>query len=236
MIKTSTQNTNINIPRNTIGVNLMPYSLVQKDYEKNLLITKRQLLPGVKHLKLTTNRVLVSNPSLIYGLYLKLFMKKYYNNDIPYISNKSIYRYIQKGYYGGITEVYKPYGEDLFYYDVNSLYPFVALQDMPGTSGYKFHYYNYKPNLNELFGFFYCHVHTPTTGYIGLLPVRIKVVLHHPLGNYEGWYFSEELKFAAENGYAIDVIKGYSFNRQPDVFKRYVHDIYLFFYYGILDS
>jgi len=43
-----------------------------------------------------------------------------------------MYHDIKQAYYGGITEVYKPYGRDLFYYDVNSLYPSVALKDMPG--------------------------------------------------------------------------------------------------------
>lgn len=30
------------------------------------------------------------------------------------------------------AEVYKAHGEDLYYYDVNSLYPFTSLNDMPG--------------------------------------------------------------------------------------------------------
>lgn len=37
-----------------------------------------------------------------------------------------------------------------------------------------------------------------------------------PIGTWEGWYFSEELKFAEENGYKITVYKGYNFNRVED--------------------
>jgi hypothetical protein len=60
-------------------------------------------------------------------------MQKYYNNNIALISNRDMWNSIKKGYYGGIAEVYKPYGENLYYYDVNSLYPYTALNDMPGV-------------------------------------------------------------------------------------------------------
>jgi hypothetical protein len=57
---------------------------------------------------------------------------------------------------------YKPYGENLYYYDVNSLYPYAALQTMPGILAHKLEYSNFNPNLNDLFGFFYCDVYTPS--------------------------------------------------------------------------
>lgn len=34
------------------------------------------------------------------------------------------------------------------------------------------------------------------------------------------------MKFAKDKGYKIKVIKGYSFNREPDVFKDYVNKVY----------
>lgn len=68
----------------------------------------------------------------ISGLALKIFRSKYYKDNIPLINKTSMYRDIKQGYYGAITEVYKPYGEKLYYYDVNSLYPYVALQELPG--------------------------------------------------------------------------------------------------------
>ena len=39
--------------------------------------------------------------------------------------------FIRCGYYGGVTDYYKAYGENLYYYDVNSLYPFAMLNNMP---------------------------------------------------------------------------------------------------------
>lgn len=38
---------------------------------------------------------------------------------------------------------------------------------------------------------------------------------------------SEELKFAQANGYKIDVLKGYSFNKVDSVFVDYINDLYL---------
>lgn len=47
-----------------------------------------------------------------------------------------------------------------------------------------------------------------------------------PNGNWTGWYFSEELKFAYEKGYKIKVIKGYNFSKSLNVFSDYVKDLY----------
>lgn len=162
----------------------------------------------------------------ISSLALKIFMRSYYNNNIPLVNKSSMYRDIKEAYYGAITEVYRPYGEKLYYYDVNYLYPYVALQDLPGSECYKENFMNLDKSVEDLFGFYYCSVESPKDSYLGLLPVRTKGGLHFPLGKWEGWYFSEQLKFAKLNGYTIKVLKGYSFNRSKDVFKNFVSDIY----------
>lgn len=60
----------------------------------------------------------------ISNLAMKLFMTKYYNN-ISNINKLSLYNDVKLAYYRGITEVYKPRGINLYYYDVNSLYTYV---------------------------------------------------------------------------------------------------------------
>lgn len=162
----------------------------------------------------------------ISGLALKIYRRNYYNKNIPLINKTSMYRDIKEGYYGSITEVYKPYGEKLYYYDVNSLYPYVSLQDLPGIECYKENFINVNKSIEGLFGFYYCSIESPKDSYLGLLPVRDKYGLRFPLGSWKGWYFSEELKFTSENGYSIKVIKGYTFNRSKDVFKEFVSDVY----------
>jgi hypothetical protein len=118
----------------------------------------------------------------ISGLATRIFLKDFYNNNIPVISKASIYRDIKQAYYGGITEVYKPYGKNLYYYDVNSLYPYVALQDMPGLECSKIQFFTDKQDLGNLFGFFNCIVQSPLDSYLGLLPVRTKTGINFPIG------------------------------------------------------
>jgi len=60
-------------------------------------------------------------PSLAFAIYRSNFMK---NSNIPIISG-SMYDWFHKGYTGGSVDVYKPYGKNIFRYDVNSLYPYV---------------------------------------------------------------------------------------------------------------
>ena len=163
----------------------------------------------------------------ISGLAVRLFLKDFYKVNIANISKSSIYKDIRQAYYGGITEVYKPYGTNFFYYDVNSLYPYVALQDMPGLICSKLSLFEDYENIDMFFGFFSCRSQTPLDGYLGLLPIRTNGGgLIFPLGQWEGWYFSEQLKFAKQHGYKIKVLIGYTFDRVPDVFTDYINKVY----------
>ena len=83
----------------------------------------------------------------------EIFSKDYLRVDksIPHINKRAIYRDIKLGYYGGNTEVYKPFGENLYYYDVNSLYPYMSYNDMVGLECHKQEYINKEADLNELF-------------------------------------------------------------------------------------
>lgn len=157
---------------------------------------------------------------------MTLYLSKYYKDNIPLVNDMQMYKDIKEAYYGGITEVYKPYGQNLFYYDVNSLYPFVGYKPMPGLEAYKEEYFS-QININDLFGFYYCEIYCDSNRYLGLLPVRQQGQGNiYPTGKWFGWYFSEELKFASKNGYSIKILKGYSFNKELDVFKEYINEVY----------
>jgi hypothetical protein len=122
------------------------------------------------------------------GLAMQIFLKEYYAYNIPLINKSSLYNDIKKSYYGGITEVYIPYGKDLYYYDVNSLYPYSALNPMPGLDCFYIDIIdkNISDCLDEnFFGFYYCDIETKDD-YIGLLPVRTKTGLVMPLGKISG--------------------------------------------------
>ena len=74
--------------------------------------------------------------------------------------------------------------------------------------------------------FFYCDIEVCENKYLGILPVKTDTGNIYPVGKWSGMYFSEELKYAQENGYKINVKWGYKFNRVKDVFKKYVENIY----------
>lgn len=91
-------------------------------------------------------------------IYLKDHYRPYYVNNhiIPLIKDERLYDDIKQAYYGGKTEVYRPRNSDnekLYYYDVNSLYPYVALNDMPGHKVRKMNFISENVNLHDLFGF-----------------------------------------------------------------------------------
>jgi hypothetical protein len=122
----------------------------------------------------------------ISGLAMRIFLTDHYkseNKAIPLIINKSIFDDIHKSYYGGRVEVYNPTNKDnkiLYYYDVNSLYPYASLNTMPSTESTYIECINYKIDIENLFGFFYCKIKS-NNNYIGLLPVRTKTNLMFPL-------------------------------------------------------
>ena len=63
----------------------------------------------------------------------------------------------------------------MYYYDVNSLYPSAALNDMPGLNcTLESHINKIFTDDLPIFGFFYCHIKvSEEVGlYFGLLPVR----------------------------------------------------------------
>lgn len=196
-------------------------------YLENDLISLFNVIDEFKRKIYINYHTHITRSLTISGLAMDIFLRRFYNNNIPLINKKSIYMDIKNSYFGGITEVYKPYGKKLFYYDVNSLYPYAALNSMPGLHCI----YKYKINknivdcLDSLFGFYYCKIITSNL-YLGLLPVRKDGGIYMPLGYIEGWYFSEELIFAYKHGYKIEILKGYEFNKCENVFNKYIEEFY----------
>nr|YP_009739386.1 DNA polymerase 2 [Tricholoma terreum]QIC20230.1 DNA polymerase 2 [Tricholoma terreum] len=64
------------------------------------------------------------------SLSLKIFRTKFLNVDIPILKG-STDKFIRNSYFGGGCDYYKGYGQNLYYYDVNSLYPFSMMKPMP---------------------------------------------------------------------------------------------------------
>ena len=130
---------------------------------------------------------------------------------------------VRDSYRGGATEVYKCSGNNLYYYDVNSLYPTAMLNDMP----YKFLGYRQDFVLSSFFGFVDATICVPDEVFNPFLPVKdVKTGnVIYPYGSFRGIYFSEELKVAEAHGYFVKINGGYEFTRKK-LFEEYVEHFY----------
>jgi len=160
-------------------------------YLESDLIGLLQIMYEFSHHIFDVHNIQVTECLTITGLAIKIFLTNHYpKKSLALIRNPAIYNDIKKGYAAGLSEVYIGYGEDLYYYDVNSLYPFGALNDMPGNECTYIECHTEGEYLDirkdELFGFFYADIKTNTNDYIGLLPVKHEGLLTYPLGEFSG--------------------------------------------------
>lgn len=171
----------------------------------------------------------IENVMTISALSLKIFRQLYFDdkNHPIYIPTRNQDTFIRRGYYGGHVDVYKPYGKDLYYYDVNSLYPYV-MKSFPMPIG--------KPvwrkdlenvNLDTLFGFINAYIVCPKDIKKPVLPYKDRDgTLVYPTGKFVGVYFSEELKYARSIGYEVVPISGYLFEKMEYIFEKFITDFY----------
>jgi uncharacterized protein YprB with RNaseH-like and TPR domain len=195
------------------------------EYLKKDLISLHQIMEKMSIDVFNSYNINITKYSTISALALALWR----TNFMPVGANVSIAKgdlenTIRQAYYGGSVEVIIPYGENLYYYDANSLYPTAMLKPLP--VGQPVHSLN--KNLNELFGYVKATVTTPPNLQVPILPYKMKTSdghrLIHPVGTWTGWYFSEELKYAVEHyGYKVTVHESYLYRKGFDVFKDYVN-------------
>jgi hypothetical protein len=164
-------------------------------------------------------------PSLAFGIFRAHYLK---SDTIPLI-NGQMYHDIRSGYTGGHTDVYKPYGENISRYDVNSLYPYVMAK-FPSPIGTPTYFEGDITNFEENpFGFFEVEVTSPAKMERPLLQTRVKTKGGYrtmaPLGSWVDMIFSEEMKEYQKYGYSFKVIRGYLFDK-GFIFSDYVNDLY----------
>ena len=149
----------------------IPHDLVSSDnllfYSVDLIKYLRQdvlLLGGVmqKAQKIYSEQYNIDIEGLLTlaGLSLKIFRQNFYDDKAFPISipTKNQDTFIRRAYYGGHVDVYKPHGENLYYYDVNSLYPFI-MKNYPMPCGIPVWKNNLENvELDSLFGFIEAYV------------------------------------------------------------------------------
>jgi len=136
-------------------------------------------------------------------------------------SPKKLEDFFRDSYYGGRVDVFKRYGTDLKYYDVNSMYPYVMKKfDYPIGAPLK----TFEFKKNKL-GIYKINWHIDNLD-IPLLPYRFKNKLLFANGYGEGVYTSVEIEKALQLGYDVDIEYGYYFRNSDNVFKEFVEKFY----------
>jgi len=160
---------------------------------------------------------------------LRVF-RTFLKDEIPSLA-PNIDAFVRSSYFGGRTEIFKPFFEQqktnemLKSYDVNSLYPAVMREfDYPG--GFHFETYQYLPNK---IGFYDVEVTVPEM-YVPPLGMRFNNMedkLIFPTGTFRGIWSTAELNYAMSIGCKINkVYKGAIFRNIGPLFKEYIEFLY----------
>lgn len=161
------------------------------------------------------------------GLSYFLFRFKYLTAVIEELPTVNVKSTVRASYLGGCCEVYKPYGRNVYYYDVNSAYPSVMLRyNMPLNVIKPW----YKLEVSDLKGFFGFLTVTLEVTYCNIPFIMLKNrngVNVSPTGTFTLVVFSEELIYAL----SINKIKILSIHTaisfsSSNLFKSYVLSIY----------
>lgn len=168
----------------------------------------------------------VTLPQLSLDVFRSKFLK---SNKLIRLLSTHHHNFIKKSYIGSIVSVFKPFGEHLYHYDINSLYPYV-MAHCPMPSGTP-RPYDCSKGLGGLeIGFAEAEVVCPEDLKIPVLGIKVDIngssKLIYPTGTFRGVFFSEELRYAESLGYKIKLIRAYSFNKSYDLFSDYVSNFY----------
>lgn len=158
--------------------------------------------------------------SIAFSIFKRNFMNKTWHdcNLAPNLAFKD-------SYYGGRVDVFK-WGRsgDLHYYDINSLYPYEGLKEYPHP--FKL-YYTKDPDIyHDTHGCGLFNIKTPDDMHIPILPYRMKGKLFFPLGEFSSWYNFNEIRYAEENGYEVEFIKGFFAYETKYPLKKYYEKMY----------
>jgi len=149
--------------------------------------------------------------------------KKYYNmtnDELPKLPKKLVAP-ARSSYFGGRTEIFKMIGENLNYYDINSLYPFVMQRYFYPTD-YKHVVHDYDGEL----GLYNITIKSPPNIHIPVLPVKLDK-LYFPIGEITGWYTTPEIDLALEMGYELKRVNaGHVFKSDPYLFRSFIKHQY----------
>jgi hypothetical protein len=87
-------------------------------------------------------------------------------------------------------------------------------------------YFQGNEKLEEIFGIVYVKITCPTDLEVPMLLTSHNGKTIAPVGKWEGWYVTEELKNASKYGYQFEILEGYHWKEKEYLFKDFVSEIY----------
>jgi hypothetical protein len=114
-------------------ITLFENSVLFKEFKEYSLQDSKCLYDCIYKLQemyLTEYNVDISSILSTSTLSLKIFRQKFLKINIP-ILKRIDDTFIRNSYFGGATDYYQLKTTNLYYYDVNSLYPFALMKPMP---------------------------------------------------------------------------------------------------------
>jgi DNA polymerase type B, organellar and viral len=115
-------------------------------------------------------------------LSMKIFRSKFLKVNIPILKRIDDV-FIREGYFGGATDFYQMKAENIYYYDVNSLYPFAMMKPMPYELIRKVKIFENNFNLNTFFGYLKVVVNSSKDLKIPVLPCKYNGKTIFPTGS-----------------------------------------------------
>ena len=146
-------------------------------------------------------------------------------HHIPYVNDAE-----RSAYHGGRTDTFykgTPNGQQVYKYDVNSLYPYCMLGNMPvrylqsGSTQWVGGYDGYIVLADV-------DIYIPPEsdyGFLGLEGVKIEGRLIFPVGRYRAWVWEPLLKIADRHGY-IERVHNVLLYECENIFDEYVTDLF----------
>lgn len=122
------------------------------------LISLHQILIKLNNTLFSTYRCNITKHVTISSIAIFIYCSNFLNPETTHltITSGKLENAIRASNFGGRCEIFKPIGENLNYYDFNSLYPSAMLQPLPIGNPV----YTLNKNLDHIFGYVYAKITT----------------------------------------------------------------------------
>ena len=119
-------------------------------------ISLHQIIDKFSELIFTNFNVNIHNYATLSSLAFAIFRSNFLPKDTIVQLSGEIANNIRKGYTGGSVDMYIPKGDNIFAYDVNSLYPAVMKNNVFPIANPVYFNGNIRDIISDAFGYFYC--------------------------------------------------------------------------------